>query len=133
MECTIRDYEKKDKFPLFNLSNDDWQYAIFNIFTRLNDNNQIEKCLIAEVDGNIVGFVYGFVLPNKTLIPEFLYVKQSFRNKGIGFKLIKQLEIRSKCEVSMVFYNNSLHDFYIKQGYQVGDNLEVAIKPLEAV
>ena len=28
----------------------------------------------AFIDGMIVGFIYGFVLPNKTLLPQYLYV-----------------------------------------------------------
>ena len=27
----------------------------------------------AFIDGMIVGFIYGFVLPNKTLLPQYLY------------------------------------------------------------
>lgn len=90
----------------------------------------IEKCLVAEADGDIVGFIYGFVLPNKTLIPEFMYVVPNARKNGVGAELIKQLELTSGCTASMIFYNKSLHCFYEHQGYLAGENLEVAVKEI---
>ena len=30
----------------------------------------------AFIDGMIVGFIYGFVLPNKTLLPQYLYTQR---------------------------------------------------------
>lgn len=100
------------------------------LFINMDTNNPVEKCLVAEVDGNIVGFVYGFILPNETLIPELMYINPHYRKKGIGSALIRQLEIHSNCAVSMIFYNKSLHEYYQKQGYQSGDNLEVAMKEI---
>ena len=113
-----------------DLPSDEWTPQVIITARALNENSKIEKCLIAESDGKIVGFIYGFVLPNKTLIPEFLYVTPNERKTGIGTELIKQLEIKSNCTASMIFYNKSLHNYYEKQGYQAGDNLEVAMKEI---
>lgn len=130
MDLIIRDFQKADRFSLMALSDDEWQQQITLLFLKINIDNPIEKCLVAEVNGNIVGFIYGFILPNKTLIPEFMYIKPHYRKNGIGSALIRQLEIHSNCTVSMIFYNKSLHEYYQKRGYQSGDNLEVAMKKI---
>lgn len=78
----------------------------------MNIDNPVEKCLVAESNGNIVGFIYGSILPNEILISKFMYIKS---HHGIGSALIKQLEIRSNCTVSMIFYNKSLRAYYQKQ------------------
>ncbi len=91
---------------------------------------QVIRMLLAFSDTDLVGFIYGFVLPNKLLIPELMYVKPQYRKTGIAHKLLSELERNSTCTTSMIFYNKTLHDFYRTQGYQVGENLEAAIKSL---
>lgn len=130
MKLVVRDYHKTDFSSLLSLAVDEWKEVICPTVMSMKTDNTVEKCLVAEDNGNVVGFVYGFVLPNKTLLLEFLYVTPACRGNGIGVALIKELEIRSECNVSQIFYNKSLHKYYEKQGYQAGDNLEVAIKEL---
>lgn len=131
MEWIIRDFKITDRLSLMDLSDDEWQQQITALFSEMNTDNPVEKCLVAEVNGYIVGFIYGFVLPNKMLIPELLYVDPDVRKNGIGAELIKQLEIKSGCTSSRIYYNKLLlHKYYQKQGYQSGDNLEVAIKEI---
>ena len=130
MGVEIRDYNKHDRFALMSLSEDEWHPQILATVLSIKENNSIEKCLVAEADGDIVGFIYGFVLPNKTLIPEFMYVVPNARKNGVGAELIKQLELTSGCTASMIFYNKSLHCFYEHQGYLAGENLEVAVKEI---
>ena len=133
MDILIREYNKDDGLSLLSISNDEWKFAINNIVMLMENENSVEKCLVAEVKGHVVGFIYGFVLPNKTLIPELIYVTPDFRKYGIATKLIKRLESISGCTAAMIFYNKSLHNFYEHQGYQLGDNLEVAMKPIEGI
>ena len=130
MIVVIRDYKKNDRFALMCLSDDEWKLQVISTVMSLKESGEIEKCLVAESDGAIVGFIYGFILPNKTLIPEFMYVKPNARKNGVGTELLRQLEICSDCTASMVFYNKALHSYYKKQGYQAGDNLEVAMKEI---
>ena len=131
MEITIRKYQKDDFVKFTELSSDDWGIVIKQIASSLLKDNDVELCLCAEIDDSIIGFVYGFVLPNGTLILEFLYVKDEYRNKGNAKKLLKAIEDESGCSVSMVFYNKELHSFYEKQEYNIGDNLEIAMKTLD--
>ena len=128
MDIEIRDYNRHDSSALMSISCDEWKPAIISVVKSMQETNSIEKCLVAEADGEIVGFIYGFALPNKTLIPEFMYVMPSSRKKGVGAALIKHLESTSGCASSMIYYTKSLHCFYERQGYEAGENLEVAVK-----
>jgi len=130
MGVEIRGYNRHDRFALMSISDDEWQPQIISTVMSMKEKNSIEKCLVAEANGDIVVFIYGFVLPNKTLIPEFMYVVPNSRKNGVGTALIKQLESTSGCTASMIFYNNSLHCYYERQGYQTGENLEVAMKEI---
>lgn len=132
MEYSIRQYAKNDFLSIAALSEDEWKKSIiqFSSFLLKMSENNIEKCYVAELNGEVIGFIYGFALPNKTLIPEFSYVKPLYRKYGIASQLLKKLEDESGCSLSMIFYNKTLHDHYAKQGYETGENLETAIKNL---
>lgn len=133
MEINYRFFHRLDFIDLATLTNDEWKANHQNIAqSMLKSTGDIEKCLLAmdcEV-GEIAGYVYGYLLPNKTLIPEFLFVKPKYRGYGIGKTLLSEFEIATGCTTSMVFYHKSLHDYYSKLGYQAGDALEVAIKEI---
>ena len=130
MDVVIRDYKKEDRFSLMTLSDDEWNKTVIGAALSINIDNNVEKCMVAEDGKTIIGFIYGFVLPNKTLIPEFMYVVPNARKSGVGAALIKRLELTSGCTTSMIFYNKSLHCFYEHQGYLAGKNLEVAMKEI---
>ena len=131
MSILIREFCDLDYTSLMMLSNDEWNIGISSITASLKGKkNNVESCLVAEDDKQIIGFIYGFILPNKTLITEFIYVIPNYRNKGVGRMLLEELEKRSACTVSMIFYNKTLREHYAKQGYVVGDSLETAIKRL---
>jgi len=132
MEIEIREYEKKDWYGLLNISEDEWKTEILNFgYSMIKEyDGQTIKMLLAFSGKVLVGFIYGFVLPNKVLIPEFMYVKPEYRKNGIAHKLLSELEKLSECAASLIFYNKILHGFYQKQGYQAGENLEVALKNL---
>lgn len=132
MNLEIREYVKQDWINLLSISDDKWAQSIRPLcFSLMREyDGKVLKTLLALCDGTLVGFIYGFVLPNKTLLPEFMYLKPEYRHQGIAQVLLEELEKQSGCTASMIFYHNSLHDFYQRQGYQSGDNLEVAMKEL---
>ena len=129
MEVVIREYEKEDFLDLATMADDEWKEAMLSTAKSLIEGtNAVEKCLVAEYECKLVGFIYGFVLPNDTLIPEFLYVVPNRRKEGIATRLLATLENSYGCSTSMIFYNKSLHSYYEKQGYMVGEQLEVGLK-----
>lgn len=132
MNLIIREYTEQDWFDIMSISKDQWAKAITSTALSLlkNYDGEVLKTFLAICDNSVVGFIYGFILPSQTLIPEFMYIKPEYRHQGIAQKLLFELEIKSGCKSSMIFYHNSLHDFYKMQGYQSGENLEVAMKEL---
>ena len=131
MDIIIREVRKSDLFAPACLADDEWKPKLSVLapsFSRCD--GKIERCYVAEDSGELVGFIYGFVLPNGLLLPEMLYVCTEYRKMGIGTLLLDHLEQESGCNSSMIFYNNSLHNYYSKRGYMVGENLETAIKTL---
>ncbi len=136
MEISIRNYKKADYLPIMMLDDDKWKEQLLSIGSSLmhsDDDTDVLIFLLAEIKDSIVGFVYGFKLPNRMLIPEFLYVKPEYRHQGIGKMLLKELEKQSGCNTSQIYYHKSLHDYYKNQGYLAGDNLEIAIKDISSV
>lgn len=131
MDVKLREFEKKDYLNLAFLSDDKWKASHFEIAeSMMKASGNIEHCILAMDGSRIVGYIYGFALPNKTLIPEFLYVLPVCRKNGIGKMLVEKMESSTDCTVSMIFYNKDLRDYYSKMGYQVGDALEVAMKEI---
>lgn len=137
MSIELRKFQKDDFCGIISLSDDQWGATHYNLASSMvktinNIGNNIEHCILALDGAQIVGYIYGFALPNKILIPEFLYVIPSYRKHGVGKKLVKELETSTDCTVSMIFYNKSLRDYYNKMGYKVGEDLEVAVKDIFA-
>ena len=132
MNLEIREYTNQDWFNLISISDDKWAENIRTLCFSLKKeyDGKVIKMLLSICDKKLCGFIYGFVLPNKTLLPEFMYLKPEYRHQGIAQHLLAELEKQSGCTASMIFYHNSLHDFYQKQGYQSGENLEVAMKEI---
>ena len=134
MNVFIRPVKKTDVFSLACLANDEWASKLSMLapsFTKCD--GKIERCYVAEKPNELIWFIYGFVLPNGLLLPEMLYVRSEYRKAGIGTQLLEYLEKESGCTSSMIFYNTTLHDYYAKRGYIVGENLETAMKSLVPV
>jgi len=131
MGIEYRKFQKSDLLDFADLSDDEWMQAHIGLaHSMINCNNEIERCYVALDDGVIIGYIYGFALPNKTLIPEFMYVQPKYRRSGVGANLLKLLEEESGCNASMIFYHKSMHNHYEKLGYSTGENLETAMKTL---
>ena len=131
MNVIIRPVKKTDMLSLTILANDEWASKLSMMAPSFAGcDGKIERCYVAEEADKIIGFIYGFVLPNGLLLPEMLYVRSEYRKTGIGTQLLAHLEKESGCSSSMIFYNNTLHNYYAKRGYIVGENLKTAMKDL---
>lgn len=134
MSIIYRIAEKKDYELILSMvvcsTEEYWGQAVKLIADNILHPNPIEKIYVAQEGNDIVGIINGYVLPNKTLLPQFSYVKPELRNRGIGTGLLNKLESDSDCNVSMIFYNKDLHDHYMSIGYETGANLETAIKEI---
>lgn len=131
MGIVLRNFDKGDYHNLVALSDNQWKASHFGVAeSMMKASGNIERCILALDGARIAGYIYGFALPNKTLIPEFLYVLPAYRKNGIGKMLVEKLESSADCTASMIFYHKSLRDYYSKMGYQVGDALEVAMKEI---
>ena len=133
MGVELRKFEKSDFLNLASISNDVWKPVHCGLAeSMLNATGEVEQCVLALDGTEIIGYIYGFALPNKKLIPEFLYVLPAYRGGGIGKMLVKELESSTDCTASMIYYNKSLHNYYSEMGYQVGDAVEVAMKEIRS-
>ena len=131
MEYSIRPFTRTDFLFLGTLSDSD-EYKTQHLpiaMSLRNADEQFEKCFVATVDTQIVGYIYGFVVPEKMALPQFLYVKQENRGNGIGAALLKKFEEESHAPCCLIYYRKELHDYYTKQGYLAGVT-EVAMKEL---
>ncbi len=125
----IEEFDAKDNFDILAISEDEWKIPISSIIYNMSKNS-VEKILVLRENEKIIGFIYMFVLPNKLLIPEFMYIKKEHRKRGHGSKLLKEAEKRSGCEISQIFFDKGLSKYYTEKGYKIGENLRVAIKEL---
>lgn len=109
----------------------DWYYPQISMTpsTLLKYNTYRENCYVAYDGSTLIGYVYGGVLCD-TLYPQFMFVRAKYRKQGVGGKLMDALEKGSGCSVSLIYYNKELSDYYRKQNYEIGTNLEVGMKQI---
>ncbi len=79
-------------------------------------------------DGNIIGGCIAKMYCWNVVYVDILWVDESFRNKGIGSKLLKEVEkIASKKKCNLIHldtFDFQAKDFYIKHGYEIFGVLE---------
>lgn len=128
----VREYRQSDLLKVLALSGDEWEATLKTLASSLlrHYDGQVTKAFVAVSDEEVIGIVYGFALPTDTLLAEFMYVKPEYRRQGIGRMLLREIEEQSNCDVSLIFYNTSLRPIYAAQGYETGENIEVAMKLL---
>lgn len=132
MSITISKYNILDLADFESLCNkDDYHYPQVSLTPRVLLKYKIyrENCFVAYDETMLVGYAYGGTLCD-TLYPQFMFVKESYRNRGVGKMLMERLEQESGCTVSMIFYHKSLSNHYKKQGCEIGTELETAIKQI---
>ena len=110
-----KNYKIKVLDMVLNLE-DEWRNTMFQLLHSISQcSNNYEKIYLALSEGKVIGLVYGYILKNGTLLPQFLYVDKAYRDKGIASELLDRLERSSNCTCSLVWYHKSLSEFYRKQ------------------
>ena len=127
---TIRNFTLLDFSRFLHFPPDEWSEAHSATAHSLLKQNPTERCVVAEEDAALVGYAYGFVLPNAALFIDFVYVTPARRRYGVATELIRALERSSGCREALVFFHRSLHGFYTRRGYETSSDLEAAVKPL---
>lgn len=109
--------------------NHNWPYEDGRSYfsKRITDDNSI--CLVAEIDNEIVGYFAGAVMeveswrPVKRTELENMFVKEEFRSKGVGAKLVNEFfnwsktkEVQRSLVVAYVT-NEKAIKFYQKMGF----------------
>ena len=85
--------------------------------------------VVAENNGEIVGYSAADILPGKVAIWWLLSVNPSYQNQGIGKKLVKKIE--EECARRRIKYivglapksNSRTLDFHRKNGYVIGQDM----------
>ncbi|WP_321436842.1 GNAT family N-acetyltransferase [uncultured Bacteroides sp.] len=139
MDIVIRQAKEQDFPPIFSMIQD---FAAFencsekltsSLEQMINEKEYI-NCFIAETDSKeIVGYVVYFFAyytwAGKSLYMDDLYVKEGFRGKGIGSRLIGEVVDFAKkgnCHKlrwQVSNWNKSAIDFYTSLGAEI-DNVE---------
>lgn len=115
-----------------NLSdNNDYYFkAVLHSKQFLLENSEYPTfCFVAYDSSTLVGFIYG-VSACKNLYLQLLYVKESYRNIGIGKRLLNAIEQYSECDVAIGYFAKELSHYYQKQNYEIGNNLIVGVKSI---
>lgn len=131
-EIIIRKFQMLDLAELETICDkSDWYYPQISMTPAalLKYNAYRENCYVAYDGSTLIGYVYAGVLCN-TLYPQFMFVRETYRMQGVGTKLMDALEKGSGCSVSLIYYNKELSDYYRKQNYEIGTNLEVGMKQI---
>lgn len=116
-----------DLIELLNGSEEEWKPQIGSIIkSNIEGLEDTERLRVYKENGHVVGFIYYIKATSKITLIELVYVIPAYRNRGIASRLIADVEEES--EVVQIYYNKKLHSFYAKQGYESGENIEIAIK-----
>lgn len=125
----IRSYNTKDLDEINRIIGTIPEWFDANARKNIPIDLEYQKCIVAEVDGTIRGFLSYFVYEAVGNIA-WIAVEKSFRNTGIGYKLLKDFETEMEtkgielCQLwtlsDSVEYEpyNDTRAFYFKNGYQ---------------
>lgn len=134
MEINIRKATDDDIPAIFGLIRElaifeDGLDKVSNSVEQMKAEKDFFKCYIAEDNGEVIGmalyyFVY-YTWVGKALYLDDLYVKEAYRGKGIGKKLMqKMMEVarEEKCHrmrLQVLGWNSNAIEFYKKTGFAV--------------
>ena len=91
------------------------------------EENPVNKIIVAESDGRVVGFIDYLITFNSATIMQ-IAVTKDFRNKGIATQLLKEMEKSFPEEIDDLVESVTLEvrvsnkpatDLYIKNGYKI--------------
>jgi ribosomal-protein-alanine N-acetyltransferase len=128
-QATVSDLEK-----LYEIERECFTIEAFtkeHIMALLQDSNSVS--LIAQINGEIVGFIIGIIQHIRGMKTGHIYtidVATKHRRKGVGIKLLKELEkIFAKRDVQVCYLEARLNNvaavkLYKKQGYTEIERLE---------
>lgn len=141
---TIRPFEFDDSRELLEI-----EEAIFNepnpLLYAMIESRPMEGFLVAEEDGEIVGYLLGTLLMDEARIL-LIAVKDKHRRRGIGSRLANEYIESVRGRASMIRLevrtsNLAAQTFYFKLGfrfigmvnnyYRNGDNAYIMVKPME--
>lgn len=151
MDIKIREYREKDRELLQSLIEKLMDCVVdmdpierirrMKRFSEINSKKLLKKInknggkiYFAELDGEVVGYVAGFVakqskenllevIPTKLGVIDDLYVDDSFRGRGIGTTLMKRIEdyfVSVDCDsiwIEVFAPNKKAHEYYKKKGF----------------
>ena len=140
----IRPFEFDDSRELLEI-----EEAIFNepnpLLYAMIESRPMEGFIVAEEDGEIVGYLLGTLLMDEARIL-LIAVKDKYRRRGIGSRLAKEYIESVRGRASMIRLevrtsNLAAQTFYFKLGfrfigmvnnyYRNGDNAYIMVKPME--
>jgi len=128
----IRKITADDYHLIREINTDDerMKALIVGVSNQIKDySSDVLRAYVAVTRGKTVGFVYGFVLPNRLLLPQYMYLEPKFRGNYLGQALLEALEKDSGCVQAIIYFESPLSEYYQRQGYEVG-NAVVAMKAL---
>ncbi len=120
----IRKYEQSDFIQMIDF--EFWRGGLLQNAKYINyDDGMI--CLVAEMDGDIIGYICG---ENTYMCGNILFateVREEYRKQGVFKALLAEYEKLANTAITVV-HNAQLNDFYSKVGFIVGDNLRASVK-----
>ncbi|HEX3022104.1 MAG TPA: GNAT family N-acetyltransferase [Lachnospiraceae bacterium] len=88
---------------------------------------RINRCM-KEEDGTVIGGILAYSVMWNILYIDTLWIDKAFRGKGLGTKLLKEVEMEALnlgCHIAHLdTFDFQGKDFYIKNGYSIFGTLE---------
>lgn len=139
MKITIEDLKYEDIEECYELNklifNEEYGLEeVKNLYTRIHDNTENYRFLVAKVEGKIVGYTsvimaYNLFDGNRPFMTLWwVGTHPDYRHKGIATELFKKIEEIAKennCELiyfTSEKHRNGAHQFYQKMGYDMNKN-----------
>ena len=134
----IRSAEKDDAEEVYNIGTDTEEFEVSDDEDIFWDEDSLEYwfdsqkdvCLVAEDNGEIVGFVLSHIhIPTGKVEIENIFVADSYRERGIASELFKQLLNDYESEdadfaVAITLQDNyKIRKFNQRMGFQKGDTV----------
>ncbi|WP_323615767.1 GNAT family N-acetyltransferase [Erysipelothrix rhusiopathiae] len=103
-----------------------YQIPEHDVFFQTMNNEQDNKVLAYEVDGKVIAFIMfrferftNWFFNEDVVFVRELWVKKSYRNKGLASKLLLEVEVfaQRNQRFKLILTTDSADDLYLKNGY----------------